>query len=112
MRSLHRDRKLFEMEALGFLRGLVAFVGFPQRCVQYDRDERFSGRGNYNRLLGSLRIGLNGLVSFSSRPLFLMSVAGVAVASGTSPRAYFISYSSAPCGAAIRAASRAPSARG
>ena len=41
-----------------------------------DRDERFIGKGNYNRLTGSLKIGINGLVSFSSRPLQMMSVAG------------------------------------
>jgi dolichol-phosphate mannosyltransferase len=38
------------------------------------------GRGNYSRLTGSLRIGLNRLVGFSSRPLQLMSLAGVVVA--------------------------------
>lgn len=63
-------------ESHGFLRGLVAYVGFKQAFIEYDRDERFSGKGNYNRLTGSLKIGLNGLISFSSRPLQLMSVAG------------------------------------
>ena len=63
-------------ESHGFLRGLVAYVGFKQTFIQYDRDERFTGRGNYSRLTGSLRIGLNGLISFSSRPLQLMSIAG------------------------------------
>ena len=67
-------------ESHGFLRGMVAFVGFKQACVEYDRDERHFGRGNYSRLTGSLRIGLNGLVGFSSRPLQLMSLAGVVVA--------------------------------
>lgn len=67
-------------EGHGFLRGLVAFVGFPQAAVQYDRDARFSGTGNYNRLTGSLKIGINGLVSFSSRPLQLMSIAGAILA--------------------------------
>ncbi len=51
-----------------------------QTCVEYDRDERFAGRGKYNRLTGSLRIGLNGLVGFSGRPLQLMSIAGFALA--------------------------------
>lgn len=67
-------------ESHGFLRGLVAHVGFRQTFVEYDRDERFAEEGKYNRLTGSLRIGLNGLVSFSSRPLQLMSVTGIAVA--------------------------------
>lgn len=67
-------------ECHGFLRGLVAYVGFSQACVEYDRDPRFAGSGKYNRLTGSLKIGLNGLISFSARPLFAMSVAGVVLA--------------------------------
>ncbi|MBI5132527.1 MAG: glycosyltransferase family 2 protein [Rhodopseudomonas palustris] len=67
-------------ESHGFLRGMVAFVGFKQAAVLYDRDARFSGTGNYNRLVGSLRIGINGLVGFSSRPLQVMSLAGFGLA--------------------------------
>jgi dolichol-phosphate mannosyltransferase len=67
-------------ESHGFLRGLVAFVGFKQTFIEYDRDERFSGAGNYNRLTGSLKIGLNGLISFSTKPLFAMSIAGFCLA--------------------------------
>jgi len=67
-------------ESHGFLRGLVAYVGFKQAFVEYDRDERFAGTGNYSRLTGSLKIGMNGLISFSSRPLFVMSVGGFALA--------------------------------
>jgi len=63
-------------ESHGFLRGLVAYVGFKQAFIEYDRDERYSGVGNYNRFTGSLKIGLNGLISFSSKPLFVMSIAG------------------------------------
>ncbi len=67
-------------ESHGFLRGLVAYVGFKQAFIEYDRDERFSGAGNYSRLTGSLKIGLNGLISFSSRPLFIMSISGFVLA--------------------------------
>lgn len=77
-RVIEEIRKLNESH--GFLRGLVAYVGFNQTFIEYDRDERFSGRGNYNRLTGSLKIGLNGLISFSSRPLFLMSICGSVLA--------------------------------
>lgn len=63
-------------ETHGFLRGLVAFVGYKQAAVEYDRDARYSGVGNYNRITGSLKIGLNGIISFSTRPLQVMSVAG------------------------------------
>src|SRR3990167_9304858 len=77
-RVIEELRKLNETH--GFLRGLVAYVGFKQAAVEYDRDERYSGKGNYNRITGSLKIGLNGLVSFSSRPLQLMSLAGALMA--------------------------------
>ena len=73
-RVIEELRRLHESH--GFLRGLVAYVGFKQAFVEYDRDSRFAGKGNYNRLTGSLKIGLNGLISFSSRPLQLMSVLG------------------------------------
>ena len=63
-------------EGHGFLRGLVAFVGFPQVAVEYDRDPRHAGVGNYNRFTGSLKIGLNGIISFGSRPLQMMSILG------------------------------------
>ena len=53
-------------EKHGFLRGLVAFVGFRQEFVEFDRAERADGEGKYNRYTGSLRIGFNGLVGFSN----------------------------------------------
>jgi dolichol-phosphate mannosyltransferase len=77
-RVIEELRKLNESH--GFLRGLVAYVGFKQDQVIYDRDARFAGAGNYNRWLGSLRIGINGLVSFSSKPLQMMSLAGFVLA--------------------------------
>jgi glycosyltransferase involved in cell wall biosynthesis len=62
----------------GFLRGLVALVGFRQTSVLYDRDPRAGGAGKYNQFTGSLVIGLNGVVGFSRQPLRLISVLGVA----------------------------------
>jgi polyisoprenyl-phosphate glycosyltransferase len=67
-------------ETHGFLRGLVALVGFRQTVVQFERPARFAGRGNYNRFVGSLRIGMNGMVSFSSYLLTLSSQIGFAIA--------------------------------
>jgi dolichol-phosphate mannosyltransferase len=67
-------------ESHGFLRGLVAYVGYKQAFVDYERDPRFRGKGNYNPLTGSVKIGLNGLISFSTRPLQLMSLAGACIA--------------------------------
>jgi polyisoprenyl-phosphate glycosyltransferase len=64
-------------EGHGFLRGLVGLVGFRQTSVLYDRDPRSAGRSKYNRFLGSLVIGLNGIVGFSRYPLQLISLMGV-----------------------------------
>ncbi len=61
----------------GFLRGLVALVGFRQTSVLYDRDRRSAGTSKYNRFLGSLVIGLNGVIGFSRYPLQLISIGGV-----------------------------------
>ena len=67
-------------ESHGFLRGMVAYVGFKQTYIEYDRDERSIGKSKYNKFFGSLKIGLNGLIGFSSRPLFLMSITGFVIA--------------------------------
>ena len=67
-------------ETHGFLRGLVALVGFDQAAVEFDRPARHSGAGNYNRFTGSVRIGLNGLVAFSSALLNLSTVLGFVAA--------------------------------
>jgi glycosyltransferase involved in cell wall biosynthesis len=61
----------------GFLRGLVGLVGFCQTSVLYDRDARAGGDSKYNQVLGSLSIGINGLVGFSRYPLQLISVLGI-----------------------------------
>jgi glycosyltransferase involved in cell wall biosynthesis len=67
-------------EGHGFLRGLVAFVGFKQTFIEYDRDARQHGASNYNRYLGSLKIALNGLVGFSNFLLTGTLISGVLVA--------------------------------
>lgn len=68
-------------EKHGFLRGLVAYVGFKQTYVTYDRGARFADSGKYSRLTGSIKIGLNGLIGFSTKPLFIMSLLGFILAS-------------------------------
>lgn len=67
-------------ESHGFLRGLVAVVGFKQAIIQFDRPERLHGQGNYNRFLGSLRIGFNGIFCFSTYALTLSTKMGFAIA--------------------------------
>jgi glycosyltransferase involved in cell wall biosynthesis len=64
-------------ESHGFLRGLVGIVGFKQTGVVYDRDARTAGTTKYNRFLGSLVIGVNGIIGFSRYPLHVISVLGI-----------------------------------
>jgi dolichol-phosphate mannosyltransferase len=77
------DALLLFPETNGFLRGLTALVGFKQIAVSFDRPARHSGKGNYNRFFGSLRIGLNGLVCFSSALLNLSTWFGLLAAVGS-----------------------------
>jgi glycosyltransferase involved in cell wall biosynthesis len=67
-------------ESHGFLRGLVTLVGFRQTEITYERDARHEGAGNYNRYLGSLKIGFNGIIGFSTVPLQLMMWIGFGIA--------------------------------
>jgi glycosyltransferase involved in cell wall biosynthesis len=69
-------------ETHGFLRGLVALVGFRQTAIPFERPARYAGQGNYNRFLGSLKIGLNGIVGFSNYLLGLSSLLGFCAAGG------------------------------
>ena len=66
-------------ESHGFLRGMVAVVGFTQAIIPFDRPARFAGETNYNRFLGSLRIGFNGIFCFSTYALTLSTWLGFAV---------------------------------
>ncbi len=63
-------------EPNAFLRGLVAYIGFNQTFVEYDRDERAQDKSKYNKYIGSIQIAFNGIFGFSSRPLFVMSLVG------------------------------------
>ena len=67
-------------ETHGFLRGIIAFVGFQQGEVLYDRDERSSGTSKYNQITGSLKIGFNGIIAYSNRLLFSSLVFGFIIA--------------------------------
>ncbi len=71
------DNVLALKEHHGFLRGLVGLVGFRQTSVGYERDARAAGDSKYNPFLGSLLIGLNGVIGFSRYPLQVISVAGI-----------------------------------
>lgn len=59
-----------------FLRGMVSALGFPTAMVHYDRKERQAGESKYplRRMLG---FALDGITSFSVRPLQLITWLGM-----------------------------------
>jgi glycosyltransferase involved in cell wall biosynthesis len=69
-----------------FVRGMVAWVGFKQTDVSYDRPGRFAGTTKYP-LRKMIRFALDGITSFSILPLrfstylgILMSIASLGIA--------------------------------
>lgn len=62
-----------------FLRGMVAYVGFKQAAVQFDRDERYAGKSGYP-LKKMVKFAGDGLLGFSMLPLRLISMVGWLIA--------------------------------
>jgi len=70
MRSLEESHR--------FLRGLVAWVGFRQTVVEYDRPERPAGRTKFP-FTRMTRFAMDGITSFSTAPLRLATYLGLLV---------------------------------
>ncbi|MGO1297745.1 MAG: glycosyltransferase family 2 protein [Vibrio sp.] len=58
-----------------FIRGMVSWIGFNQTSITYKRNERFAGETKYP-LKKMLSFGLDGILSFSVKPLKLSIVTG------------------------------------
>ncbi len=63
-----------------FLRGLVAWAGYPAEIVQFKRDRRNAGTTHYT-ITKMMNFALEGITSFSTKPLRLATLAGFASAS-------------------------------
>lgn len=77
------DKKVVESlrkfrEKNRYMRGLVAFTGFNQHALEFDRDERFAGSTHYP-LSKMIRLAADGMFSFSTKPLQLIAQLGVFV---------------------------------
>ena len=75
------DRKVVDVlahlpERMRFVRGLRSFVGFRQVGLVYDRPAREAGDAKYS-LRGLFALAVDGLVSFSGRPLRLATYLGL-----------------------------------
>ncbi|AIQ11160.1 glycosyltransferase family 2 protein [Paenibacillus durus] len=74
------DRKVCDVlrelkEKNRYVRGLVSWVGFRQTMVEYVREERFAGETKYP-LKKMIRFALDGITSFSHKPLKIASYLG------------------------------------
>ncbi len=58
-----------------FLRGIVPLIGFKSANVYYERSERFAGESKYP-LKKMLTFAVNGITSFSTKPLKLITGIG------------------------------------
>ena len=84
----HADYRLMSKRALEglseykevnlFLRGLVPLIGYRSDYVYYDRHERFAGESKYP-LKKMIALALDGITSFSVKPLKLISNLGIVI---------------------------------
>ncbi len=59
-----------------FVRGIISWLGFNQGEVMYERDKRLAGETKYP-LKKMLKFALDGVLSFSFKPLKLATILGV-----------------------------------
>lgn len=81
----HADYRLMSKRALEalaefkevnlFLRGIVPLIGYKYSIVEYERHERFAGESKYP-LKKMLAFAVDGITSFSVKPIRLISVLG------------------------------------
>jgi len=74
-----RDELIRLNEAHAFLAGMFAWVGFKQTSVQVDQGMREKGESKY-RIRSLISQVLNALISFSGKPLRLISLIGLSLA--------------------------------
>lgn len=69
------DELLKMQESNKFLRGQIAWLGFNQTYVEYDRDVRAAGEPGYT-YYKLFRLALDGIISFSNMPLRVATIMG------------------------------------
>jgi len=69
------DQFLSMRESYRFVRGMVAWIGFNQTFVEYDRESRFAGTTKYP-LKKMLRLASDAILSFSNTPLKVATFVG------------------------------------
>lgn len=59
-----------------FIRGIISWIGFNQHAINYTPQTRFSGKSKYT-VKKMVRFALQGITSFSTRPLHIAIFLGV-----------------------------------
>ena len=59
-----------------YLRGLISFIGFKQKGLNYERKKRFTGNSKIS-LFGYFDISLSAITSFTKTPLVLIFILGI-----------------------------------
>jgi len=77
------DRKVVDVlcsmnERDRYIRGMVSWIGFVQKPIFYKRDIRFAGETKYP-LKKMINFALDGLISFSTKPLQIATMFGIFV---------------------------------
>jgi len=81
------DRKIVDVlkqmpEQQKYLRGQIAWAGFNQTYITYDRDERYAGSTGYT-YKKMIQFALDGITGFSNLPLKFATIAGFFVSAIT-----------------------------
>ena len=72
-------RQLISMpERNKFIRGLRSWLGYKQIGLKYEREKRFAGESKYS-FIRLLQLGLDGIFSFSMKPLRFVSILGILI---------------------------------
>lgn len=61
-----------------YYRGMVSWVGFKQIGIEYERDPRYAGTSTFSPMK-YFRFAINGLTSFTDRPLYFSSALGIMI---------------------------------
>jgi len=75
------DRKVVDVinalpEHNKYLRGLFSWVGFKQKPIKYNRDERVAGKTKYS-LKKMMKLAYDGIISFSNKPIKIIGIIGL-----------------------------------
>jgi polyisoprenyl-phosphate glycosyltransferase len=74
-----------------FVRGMVSWVGFKQVAMPYKRSKRFAGKSKYP-LRKMLNFALDGILSFSIKPLQMSVVMGILFSCASFAGIFYVLY--------------------